>query len=217
VEPYKADGMTAFHGKVLAIVQSDARSGPITIEATSPGLRTGRTSVLALWRGAKGPGGLSPVPPAPVPSSAPGVDASYSGRTTTVPAAMVDGDLTTRWSNAYAKQATQVLPAVSSAHASDWVSVAWPQAREVDGVTSYFTVDGSHQLPASVRVEHWDGVAWVPASNVRVEWATVAGRPSRVAFDPVTTSRVRLTMTSRAPGTPTGFLGIDELQVIGGP
>lgn len=217
VEPYKADGMTAFHGKVLAIVQSDARSGPITIEATSPGLRSGRTSVLALWRGAKGPGGLSPVPPAPVPSSAPGVDASYSGRTTTVPAAMVDGDLTTRWSNAYAKQATQVLPAVSSAHASDWVSVAWPQAREVDGVTSYFTVDGSHQLPASVRVEHWDGVAWAPASNVRVEWATGAGQPSRVAFDPVTTSRVRLTMTSRAPGTPNGFLGIDELQVIGGP
>ncbi|WP_231648517.1 glycoside hydrolase family 2 TIM barrel-domain containing protein [Saccharothrix sp. NRRL B-16348] len=217
VEPYKADGMTAFHGKVLAIVQSDSRGGPVTIKATAPGLRSGHASVLAVRRGDRGPGGLTPVGSAPPLPDGPAVDASYSGRATTLPAAMVDGDLTTRWSNSYAKQATQVLPAVSSAHASDWVSVAWPQAREVRGVTSHFTVDGAHQLPASVRVAYWDGAAWVPASNVRVDWATAAGGPSGITFDPVTTTRVRITMTSRAPGTSTGFLGIDELQVVGGP
>lgn len=215
VEPYKADGMTAFHGKVLAIVQSDARGGPITIRATAPGLRSGRTSVLAIPRGPKGPGGLTAVGAAPPIADGPVVDASYSGRATTLPAAMVDGDLTTRWSNSYAKQATQVLPAVSSAHASDWVSVAWPQQRQVGGLASHFAVDAAHQLPASVRVAHWDGRAWAPASNVRVDWG--AGGPSRITFDPVTTTRVRITMTSRAPGTSTGFLGIDELQVIGGP
>ena len=216
-EPYKADGMTAFHGKVLAIVQSDKRGGPLTVKATSPGLRSGRTAVLAIPRGDRGPGGLTPVLAPPPARSTPTVDASYSGRATTVPAAMVDGDLTTRWSNAYAKQATQVLPAVSSAHASAWVSVGWPQARRVDGMTPSFTVDASHQLPASVGVTYWDGAAWVPATNVRVDWAAAAGLPSRITFDPVTTTQVRLTMTSRAPGTSTGFLGIDELRAIGGP
>ncbi|MCE6996555.1 DUF4982 domain-containing protein [Saccharothrix sp. S26] len=212
VEPYQSDGMTAFHGKVLAIVQSDARGGPITVEASSPGLRSGRASVLAVPRGPKGPGGLTPIlQPAPTPGT-PVVDASYSGRASTVPAAMVDGDPATRWSNAYTKQATQVLPAVSSAHASDWVSVGWPRARRVDGVTSSFTVDASHQLPASIRVEHWDGSAWAPVADARVEWAGTTGR---VTFDPVTTTRIRLTLTSRAPGTPTGFLGIDELRVDG--
>ncbi|WP_238412429.1 glycoside hydrolase family 2 TIM barrel-domain containing protein [Saccharothrix deserti] len=215
VEPYKADGMTAFHGKVLAIVQSDGRTGPITVKATSPGLRSGRTTVLATWAGTRGPVGAAPVfAPAPPDLSSP-VDASYSGRPTTLPSAMVDGDMTTRWSNSYAKQATQVLPAVSSAHASDWVSVALPEARTVTGATSYFTVDGSHQLPASVEVAHWNGTAWVSASNVRVDWATAADQPSTITFDPVATTEVRITMTSRAPGTSTGFLGINELQVVG--
>ncbi|MFJ6673114.1 glycoside hydrolase family 2 TIM barrel-domain containing protein [Actinosynnema sp. NPDC091369] len=213
VEPYQSNGMTAFRGKVLAIVQSDARGGAIRVEATSPGLRSGRTSVLAIPRGPRGPGGLTPtLQPAPAQDMSV-ADASYSGRASTVPAAMVDGDPATRWSNAYAKQATQVLPAVSSAHASEWVSVGWPRARAVDGVTASFAVDASHQLPASIRVEHWDGSAWAPVGNARVEWADATGR---VAFDPVTTTRVRLTLTSRAPGTSTGFLGIAELHVNGG-
>ncbi|WP_202971207.1 glycoside hydrolase family 2 TIM barrel-domain containing protein [Saccharothrix sp. ALI-22-I] len=213
VEPYKAEGMTAFHGKVLAIVQSDGRAGPITVKATSPGLRSGRTSVFATWAGTKGPVGAAPVfAPAPPDLSSP-VDASYSGRPTTLPAAMIDGDMATRWSNSYSKQATQVLPSVSSAHASDWVSVAWPEERRFGGVTSYFTVDGSHQLPASVEVAYWNGTAWASASNVRVDWATAVGQPSTITFDPVSTTKVRITMTSRAPGTSTGFLGINELQV----
>jgi beta-galactosidase len=107
-----------------------------------------------------------------------------------------------------------VLPAVASAHASDWVSVAWPQARRFGSVKSFFVVDGSHQLPASVEVAYWNGAAWAPAANVRVDWATAADQPSTIAFDPVSTTKVRITMTSRAPGTATGFLGITELQVV---
>jgi beta-galactosidase len=34
-----------------------------------------------------------------------------------------------------------------------------------------------------------------------------------ITFDPVRTTRLRLDMTSRAPLTGTGFLGISELRV----
>lgn len=353
VEPFKANGMTAFHGKVLAIIQSDARSGPITVKAAASGLLPGSTTVFATSPRAKGLVGIEPVavrtglgqapelpatvlgvhadgstrampvrwddvrvdrlgehtvsgrvrgtdqraravvsvhsvrsvdgyvqtvpvgvapalPPvtrvlysdgverfAPVewervdPARygtvgmvtvagtvagertraeitvtdrvTPGqdltdgatADASYTGRPDTLPAAMLDGDPATRWSNSYNKEATQVLHAVSAAHAEDWVAAAWPEVRRFGAVKSWFAVGGGHALPASVRVEYWNGTAYVPASNVRVEWATGADQPSTISFDPITTTSVRITMTSRAPGTPDGFLGVDELRVVG--
>ena len=64
------------------------------------------------------------------PGQRPTADASYSGAPDTVPAAMLDGDLTTGWSNYYNKAATANLRAVSVSHASDWVSVSWPDRQE---------------------------------------------------------------------------------------
>jgi hypothetical protein len=37
------------------------------------------------------------------------------------------------------------------------------------------------------------------------------GAVTAIAFDPVRTDRIRLTMTSPTPGTATGFLRISEL------
>jgi beta-galactosidase len=40
---------------------------------------------------------------------------------------MLDGTTTSGgWSNFYNKSATNTLPSVSKAHASEWVSVSWP-------------------------------------------------------------------------------------------
>jgi beta-galactosidase len=49
-----------------------------------------------------------------------------------------------------------------------------------------------------------------------VQFAAASNEPSSITFRPVTTTRVKLEMTSQSPGSPTtGNLTISELQVIG--
>lgn len=60
----------------------------------------------------------------------------------------------------------------------------------------------------------WDGHGFVPASGVNVSWATASGQPTTLTFDPVTTTRVRLDLTSPVPGTASGFLQIAELRAL---
>jgi beta-galactosidase len=49
--------------------------------------------------------------------------------------------------------------------------------------------------------------------NPAISWATASNQPTTLTFDPVRSSRVRLDMTSSAPGTAAGFLQIAELDV----
>jgi beta-galactosidase len=67
-------------------------------------------------------------------------------------------------------------------------------------------------LPASVAVTYASGQDFVPVSNLAIQWATASNQPTTISFDPVTTKRIRLTMTSGAPGTGGGFLQIIELS-----
>jgi beta-galactosidase len=217
-ENYKASTREAFNGKALAIVQSGDRSGPIALTATAPGLAPARTTVLA--RGGRGSQRQAPryVPEsrrsarADAPAT-PTADASYSGRPDTLPAAMLDGDPATAWSNYYVKAATALLPSFSLAHAKEWVSVAWPSAQSVDHVSATFTVDATHALPADIGVRSWDGSRWVPVSNVHVEPAGASGQPTEIGFDPVSTIRLRLDMTSAHPKAGDGFIAISTLEV----
>jgi beta-galactosidase len=140
-------------------------------------------------------------------------DASYSGAPSTIPAAMLDGNASTKWSNYYLKAATALLPEVSRAHAAEWVSLTGLEGAPISTVQASFIVDTSHALPATVSVSYWNGTAFVPVRNARVEWATESGRSTRITFAPVSTSRIRLDLTSRAPGTTGGFLGIAEAAV----
>jgi beta-galactosidase len=204
-EGYKGDAHTAFHGRALAIVEATGRPRPIQVTATAAGLRAGSATLI-------GAGGraVSPSPPQPVVAPVPlpaGVvaDASYSGAPNTVPQAMLDGDPGTAWSNFYVKAATALLPPFSLAHAAEWVSVRWPAASTVSRVAASFVVDAAHQLPAALTVSYWNGSRFVPVSHPR----TVGGT---VQFDPVSTTAIRLDMTSRAPNTDHGFLAISELN-----
>jgi hypothetical protein len=52
--------------------------------------------------------------------------------------------------------------------------------------------------------------------NLKIDWAAASNEATTFAFDPVRTQTVRLTMTSRAPGTASGFLQIAELEVNAG-
>lgn len=216
-ENYKSDTRMAWAGKALAIVQSSDRAGPVTITATSPGLRAGRTTVRAASSGrdrsdATAPAADVSTVDTPVVDS-PTADASYSGAPNTLPAAMLDGNTASGgWSNFYRKSATALLPTVSAAHQQDWVSVSWPHAQALSTATAYFTTDAARALPAAVQVSYWDGRTFRPARNVRITWATASNQSTAITFDPVRTTRIRLVLTSVAPNTPTGFIQIAELH-----
>jgi hypothetical protein len=58
--------------------------------------------------------------------------------------------------------------------------------------------------------------AFTPNQNIggqQVQWATTSNQPTTITFDPVSTTGIRLDLTSPAPNTSTGFLEITELQV----
>src|SRR3954454_3741845 len=144
----------------------------------------------------------------------PSADAGYSGGPTEVPAGMQDSDTASGgWSNFYNKSATNTLPAVSLAHASEWVSLSWPDGQRISSLVPYFTISTNRALPSAVQVSYWNGTAWVPVSNQHVDLAAASNQPSTISFDPVSTTAVRLHMTSPAPDTSIGFLQITELQV----
>ncbi|MEU9479064.1 glycoside hydrolase family 2 TIM barrel-domain containing protein [Streptomyces sp. NPDC048191] len=213
-ERYQASTRTAFHGKALAIVRSGPEPGALTVTARADGLRTG-TARLPATRArdtARTPvTGFEPDHPAPV--NHPWADASYSGRPDTLPAAMLDGDPATGWSNAFAKSATALLPAFNGARAKDWVSVDFGRARTVDRVAVSFTVDATHALPARAEVAVWDGRVYVPVTGAKVEWATASDSPTVITFDAARGSRLRLTLTSAHPGEAGGAVRISRLDV----
>jgi beta-galactosidase len=223
-ENFKASTRQAFNGKALAIIASGDAPGPITMTATAPGLAPARVTLVAAptraraekhqgpARAYSGDGTAGGPPPAP---AGPTADASYSGRPDTVPAAMIDGDPATAWSNYYLKAATALLPAFSLAHAREWVSVAWPGAASVGGVRAAFTIDATHAFPADIGVRYWDGSDWIAVSNPHVQPAAASGAATVITFDPVSTTRLRLELTSAHPKAPDGFVAISELEVPG--
>jgi beta-galactosidase len=144
----------------------------------------------------------------------PSADAGYSGANSEVPAGMLDGNTASGgWSNFYNKSATNVLPAVSVAHAGEWVSVRWPDAQRLTSAVPYFTISANRVLPSAVVVSYWTGTAWKPVANQQTTLAGASNQPSTITFDPVSTTGLRLDLTSPQPGTSTGFLQITELQV----
>jgi beta-galactosidase len=146
---------------------------------------------------------------------APVADASFSGAPDMIPAMMLDGNLSTGWSNFYDKSGTANLRAVSASDASDWVSLSWPDSpRRIGSLVATFTTGGPLSLPASIAVTYWNGRRLVPVHNLKITLATGSNEPTTITFDAVTTSHIRLTMTSPSPGSAAGFLRIAELQAV---
>ncbi|MFF8594721.1 glycoside hydrolase family 2 TIM barrel-domain containing protein [Streptomyces sp. NPDC015220] len=212
-ERYQASTRTAFHGKALAIVRSGTRAGTLRVTARAEGLREGTATVRTTTAGSTATTpALRFAPDHPAPADYPLADASYSGRSDTLPAAMLDGDPATGWSNAFAKSATALLPAFDGARPKDWVSLDWGRTRTLDRVAVSFTVDAAHTLPAAVEVAVWNGRAWRPAKGVRTDWADASDAPTVLTFDAVRGSRLRLTLTSAHPGDPRGAVRISRLE-----
>ncbi|MEV7242566.1 glycoside hydrolase family 2 TIM barrel-domain containing protein [Streptomyces sp. NPDC093248] len=213
-ERYQASTRTAFHGKALAIVRSGGRPGTLEVTARVAGLREGTVRMrTAPARSVATTPVTSFGPGRPEPAGLPHADASYSGRPDTLPAAMLDGDPATGWSNAFAKAATALLPAFSGARAADWVSVDFGRSRDLDRVAVSFTVDSTHARPAEAAVEVWDGRAYVPVTGARTDWATASDAPTVITFDRVRGSRLRLRLTSAYPGGAGGAVRISRLDI----
>ncbi|MEU6807967.1 glycoside hydrolase family 2 TIM barrel-domain containing protein [Streptomyces sp. NPDC046831] len=216
-ERYQAATRTAFHGKALAIVRSGAKPGTLRVTARVAGLRTGTATLQTTP--ARSPATTPAArfaPDHPAPVEHPHADASYSGRPDTLPAAMLDGDPATGWSNGFRKAATALLPAFDGARPEDWVSLDWGRPRTMDRVEVSFTVDTTHSLPAAVEVAVWNGRAYAPVRGARTVWAGGSDEPTVVTFDAVRGSRVRLTLTSRHPGEARGAVRISRLEVPAG-
>jgi beta-galactosidase len=225
---YAVPVQAAFNGLVLGIVQATRNPGPIWLTATSPGLRPARVTLRAVPpdQPARGVGGLlaastarsaarpatAAADPAPADPATPTADASYSGSPAEVPANMLDGNPGTSWSNFYVKAATANLPAVSVSHASEWVSLRWTRPQTIGTLNATFVTSSTLSLPAAVAVTYWNGTTFVQAGDQQVTLATASGQPSVITFDPVTTTQVRLELTSPAPGTSTGFFAVAELS-----
>jgi beta-galactosidase len=203
---YQETAVTTAGGQAVAVIGTTGRRGPITVTAASPGLAPARLTLPG------GPGPRNgPVAGPAAPDVAPNVDASYSGSPDTVPAAMLDGDPNTGWSNHYLKSATATLNAVSVCPATDWVSLSWPMAQTRSMVAATFTTGSGLALPATLVVSYRSEHGFVPVAGQRITWATASGQPTTVTFDPIRTTALRVTMTSPTPGTASGFLGISQL------
>ena len=224
-EGYKSTTHDAFNGLMLAIVQAGTRSGPIHVSVTSPGLKGAEITLNG------GPArerqlARTPTPP-PASSLAPTADASFTGGvfsgfdsdfgvSTTLPATMLDGNPSTFWSNRYSKVRTQTLNAVTNARPADWVSVTWAPAKQVDQLQPSFITDANDELPASITVYYRSGQDWLPVTGQHATFAGASNAPSTITFDPVSTTALKLDMTSAAPYDPnTGNLAISELHVQG--
>jgi beta-galactosidase len=205
-EGFKGTAHTAFNGKALAIVHGGRR-----VTATAPGLRSDSTTLPGAG-GHRDPGPARPPAQTVPPFDTPAADASYSGAQDTIPAAMLDGDMSTGWSNLYVADATALLPEISAAHERDWVSISTPAAQRRDRLTAFFTVDAHHALPAGIGVRYWDGQRYVPVHGLHVDRATGSNEPTTITFDPVETTKLELDLTSAAPGTDRGFVRIAELR-----
>jgi hypothetical protein len=151
-------------------------------------------------------------------------DASFTGWTnannppaTILPATMLDGVTNANgWTNRYVEPQTNILPAVSLSHASDWVSLTWAHPQRTGALTAFFTTNANNQLPASLTVSYWTGADWVPVRNQQVTWATASNAPTSITFDPVSTTKLKVEMVSASPKNPTtGNFTIAELQATG--
>jgi beta-galactosidase len=205
-----SDGVTEPVGIAWDPVPPDALAAPGSFTVHGDLAGYGRTTALTVTVSDEYIPGQNLAPDA-VPS------ASFSGSPQTVPASLTDGvnPDAAGWSNQYLKAATALLPPFDLAQQRDWVSLTWPSPQPVESLVAYFRLAPGRGQPASVVVEYWDGSRFVPATDQSVTMATGSDQPSTITFDLVSTTAVRLVMTSAVPGTPDGFVQLSELAALG--
>ena len=154
------------------------------------GLGTARTASAEQWMSVQRP---LPLPPGATDLALTATpSASYASPWTTITAinngiypiqSSDDSDLTPYWGT-WPMAGTQ------------WMELDWSQPITTNASSVYFADDGGGlQLPTSWVVQYWDGSQWINATNT-------SGYPeadnvfNQVTFDPVTTTKLRVSMVS---------------------
>ncbi|MGW5259849.1 hypothetical protein ACWEQG_02680 [Microbispora sp. NPDC004025] len=98
-------------------------------------------------------------------------------------------------------------------HAGEqWALLTWPSAQTISSVQVYFFDDGGGvRLPASWRLQRWDGDAYV---DIPGTYAIAADTYNTVTFPAVTTTRLRVVLRSGEASV--GLLEIRALADIAG-
>ena len=92
--------------------------------------------------------------------------------------------------------------------ATDWVSLSWATPRSLQAVEVYWWNDGQGiGTPNTAQVEYWDGQGWVAIGAM----GTRLDQFNPLTFAPVTSSRVRVSMSSNLA------TGILEVRAWGSP
>jgi len=96
-----------------------------------------------------------------------------------------------------------------------WVDYAWSQPISTNQVEIYWWNDGAGiGFPSAYRILYWDGTQYLPVANA-AGLGSLADQFNVTTFDEVTTSKLRLEITSSGNTTPTGIsTGIIEYRVI---
>ncbi|GIP18467.1 hypothetical protein J40TS1_41090 [Paenibacillus montaniterrae] len=94
---------------------------------------------------------------------------------------------------------------------TQWVQYTWSQPYTIDKVDVYWFDDGGGiDLPASYTIQYWNGSAWTSVSNAE-GYGLLADQYNTTSFAPVTTDRIRLSVTAKA----TASTGIQSWKVYG--
>ncbi|HLI58042.1 MAG TPA: NEW3 domain-containing protein [Solirubrobacteraceae bacterium] len=110
-----------------------------------------------------------------------------------------DNDLTPYWGD-WPQNGTQ------------WVEYDWKNPIMIDSTAVYWAWDGGGlQVPSSWTVQYWNGSAWTDVSGQSGD-PTALNQFNWATFDPVTTTRLRLSMQS----TGTASVGIVQWMVPSG-
>ena len=111
----------------------------------------------------------------------------------------------------------QVVAIESFARQAHEITLSWDFAADFVDV---FEVRGHRRLArgtvqtprvesSAIEVSYWNGEKFVPVRDAKIEWGSAVS----ITFAPVRTDRLRLDLTSSAPGTTHGFLGISQATV----
>jgi hypothetical protein len=90
-----------------------------------------------------------------------------------------------------------------------WAELTWPTAQTLRSAQVYFFDDnGGVRLPASWTLQYWNGSAYLDVPSAG-GYPVAADRYQEVTFGPVSTTRLRVALTSGA-----GSVGLLEVKAF---
>ncbi len=190
----------------------EVTGSPDLASVTAVELRTNATGgPYRLWLDA-----LSFTAAAVAPDVAPNVARNPAADGVPTPSASA-GEQADWWAPLDGRTDGAVWSTAGSGHAEDTFDVDFGVARTIDEVRLDIATGAGLAPPAKLAVEYSAGGSWQPVDSARHSPEAPASGRNVVAFDPVSTDKLRVVVTN-PPGGPTGGTGVGlaELAAVSG-